>query len=232
MKSIQVDRQFTALDYVQDGLVAMWDGIENAGFGKHDENLANWINLVGSGEPILLQNHFIYTFDKNSLITTDVVGINTQYKTVPIIASLLNTSEWTIEFMAVTFGKNTALLRTYPWGSGGMFVIERANNVAYLMATDVIGTKLFTGTGDKASGYMASYVLRYKDGMLYRDWRVIGDDVARYDSIEWIKPQMITTNYSIGQNNKYHFIRLYSRALSDEEIAYNYTIDKVRFNIQ
>ena len=25
----------TARDYVQDGLVAMWDGIENAGWGVH-----------------------------------------------------------------------------------------------------------------------------------------------------------------------------------------------------
>ena len=36
----------TARDYIQDGLVAMWDGIENAGWGKHDENATNWVDLV------------------------------------------------------------------------------------------------------------------------------------------------------------------------------------------
>lgn len=38
----------TAKDYVQDGLVAMWDGIENAGWGVHDPNAMVWKDLVGS----------------------------------------------------------------------------------------------------------------------------------------------------------------------------------------
>ncbi len=37
----------TARSYVQDGLVAMWDGIENAGWGLHDNNATNWVDLVG-----------------------------------------------------------------------------------------------------------------------------------------------------------------------------------------
>ena len=41
----------TARDYIQDGLVAMWDGIENAGWGKHDENATNWVDLVGGTIP-------------------------------------------------------------------------------------------------------------------------------------------------------------------------------------
>lgn len=37
---------YTAKDYVQDGLVAMWDGIENAGWGVHDSNATVWKDLV------------------------------------------------------------------------------------------------------------------------------------------------------------------------------------------
>ena len=37
----------TAKDYVQDGLVAMWDGIENAGWGVHDLSATTWVNLAG-----------------------------------------------------------------------------------------------------------------------------------------------------------------------------------------
>ena len=36
----------SARDYIQDGLVAMWDGIENAGWGKHDDNATEWVDLV------------------------------------------------------------------------------------------------------------------------------------------------------------------------------------------
>ena len=32
----------TAKDYVQDGLLALWDGIENAGWGTHDVNATTW----------------------------------------------------------------------------------------------------------------------------------------------------------------------------------------------
>ena len=32
----------TAKDYVQDGLIAMWDGVENAGWGVHDPNATVW----------------------------------------------------------------------------------------------------------------------------------------------------------------------------------------------
>ena len=40
---------YTAKDYVQDGLIAMWDGIENAGWGVHDPNATVWKDLIGSG---------------------------------------------------------------------------------------------------------------------------------------------------------------------------------------
>ena len=36
--------------YVQDGLIAQWDGVENAGVGVHDKKATTWKPLVGSGE--------------------------------------------------------------------------------------------------------------------------------------------------------------------------------------
>ena len=35
--------------YVQKGLVACYDGIENAGAGVHDPNAATWVDLTGHG---------------------------------------------------------------------------------------------------------------------------------------------------------------------------------------
>lgn len=34
--------------YVQNGLIAQWDGIENVGYGKHNSSSAKWKNLAGS----------------------------------------------------------------------------------------------------------------------------------------------------------------------------------------
>ena len=36
----------TAEDYIQNGLVSMWDGIENTGYGMHDSSATSWKNLV------------------------------------------------------------------------------------------------------------------------------------------------------------------------------------------
>ena len=41
--------EYTAKDYIQDGLVAMWDGIENAGPGKHDDKATVWVDISGNG---------------------------------------------------------------------------------------------------------------------------------------------------------------------------------------
>ena len=39
----------TAKDYIQDGLVAMWDAQENIGWGKHDDTATTWVDLTGNG---------------------------------------------------------------------------------------------------------------------------------------------------------------------------------------
>lgn len=43
----------TAKDYIQNGLVAMWDGIENVGWGQHDSNATVWKDLVGESDGTL-----------------------------------------------------------------------------------------------------------------------------------------------------------------------------------
>ncbi len=45
----------SAKSYVQNGLDAMWDGIENVGWSMHDENSQEWVDLVG-GSPSLILN--------------------------------------------------------------------------------------------------------------------------------------------------------------------------------
>lgn len=38
---------FSTSNYVQDGLIACWDGIENAGKGVHDSEATVWTDIVG-----------------------------------------------------------------------------------------------------------------------------------------------------------------------------------------
>lgn len=43
-------KKISARSYIQDGLFAMWDGIENAGWGVHDANATVWTDLSGNGK--------------------------------------------------------------------------------------------------------------------------------------------------------------------------------------
>ena len=61
-------RKPTARDYVQSGLVAMWDGIENAGWGRHVSELPikfGYRNLVNLANPTVTYEGADYDFGLN-----------------------------------------------------------------------------------------------------------------------------------------------------------------------
>ena len=41
---------YTSASYVQDGLIAQWDGIDNAGTGVHDPTTNVWKDLKGHND--------------------------------------------------------------------------------------------------------------------------------------------------------------------------------------
>ena len=42
-----IERKHSARSYIQDGLIAMWDGKENTAFGVHNPNATVWTDIVG-----------------------------------------------------------------------------------------------------------------------------------------------------------------------------------------
>ena len=53
----------TARDYVQDGLLVLYDGIENVGWGEHDGNASAWVDLAGTLDPAQYQSGTIVADD-------------------------------------------------------------------------------------------------------------------------------------------------------------------------
>lgn len=41
---------YDSSSYVQNGLIAQWDGIDNAGTGTHDPTATTWKDLAGSND--------------------------------------------------------------------------------------------------------------------------------------------------------------------------------------
>ena len=46
MRNRTAIHEYTAKDYIQDGLVAIWDGIENVGYGLHDDDATIWKDCI------------------------------------------------------------------------------------------------------------------------------------------------------------------------------------------
>ena len=72
----------TAKSYVQDGLIAMWDGIENAGWGTHDASATVWKDLAGNGYDLTVGSKS--SFSTNSLDYTEVVAKGAAYRNAVI----------------------------------------------------------------------------------------------------------------------------------------------------
>jgi hypothetical protein len=225
----------TAKDYIQDGLVAMWDGIENAGWGEHDDNASVWVglgpygfNLQSSGDIICTSNAWSFTSTGN---IGRMQGINppAQYsfkiRTVSACINIKRTSNMAILFLGIdvrpagskSMGLYVQKFLLTGWSNTPKYELgssmlgystfdvlyqnENTSSAAFRNCQELVKPSVTEGFGDSAA---IQYGLVVGDRSGNASWKLIGD---------------------------VYCIRLYSRQLTTEEIAYNYSIDKARFNL-
>ena len=221
---------YTAKDYVQDGLIAMWDGIENAGFGVHDPNATVWKDLVGEFDLTVNINAFfsqygLCSYDNSSVIKgmsyRDETIPQDKVKTIEICARVDETNKnkphnsWILVLNDELLHNNTNLC-----------VILRNSPSEGMMRTAISSSPM-------RRDYLPHHYVVTKDiGFL---------DGKELSSIEYknnyINQQCFclfgrdgTTNHQPGAGMIYR-CAIYSRCLAIEEIAHNYAIDKARFNL-
>lgn len=236
--------------YITDGLVAIWDGICNAGWGAHDPNATVWKDLVGDADfdfSTATGSGSIEVED-NAIVKTDVINPASGAKGC-IIA---DPSSWTIE-AAMQFLKGESVnghsgVGSYPIGLVNNFttldfgvmtsstavkriafysaIIDNYNNpTAYAKGT-------FTAC---QSGFPASASLDdvRKVAFVFKDGKSTTIREGGWSS-STVFPFIVRALNS-GRNTKgkqrIFCIRLYNRALTAAEVAANYTVDKARFNL-
>jgi hypothetical protein len=210
-----------AKDYIQDGLIAMWDGIENAGWGKHDPGATVWKDLVGTRDWTLTE---FGSFSSCAFVNArNGVGATAQ---------LIPTAEIPKVYQLETL-----------MGQAGYNHYECLPFV-YLGTIDTYMGVCF---GKRYEGLIDSWP------HYYHSWNTNGTATMRgYSSMgarerqvfvngEEVSSKFITNNIGVIPEtavlragyyaNTIHNIRLYNRALTAEEIAYNYNIDKQRFGL-
>ena len=225
---------YTAHDYVQVGLIAMWDGIENAGWGLHDADSTEWKDLT--------ENHssFSVSDDKwgvdclikysNSVSVVDsvmfrdaVLSGNVSMEVVcrlvreyialqdstPICLCKAANSSSSRDYWFWCSSKNVWQTVCKRRLSGGEKNLEKLN-------ISCLERCLLSFSGDAI----------YHNGMITNQ---LVDDGGYTD---------IGTTLQLGRLGGFNYfhgeicsIRLYNNNLSAEEIAHNYAVDKSRFGI-
>lgn len=229
-------RMPTARDYVQSDLVAMWDGIENVGWGVHDSSeRTTWIDLIGGHDMQILGNVELppTVFDDNSFVNN-----NQRYGTLNRDRILAGASEYTIETCglltnvdpdAVLFqiraanklGWNVFRYGTLVYvGPSNMFTFSRTTGIYH-----VVGVC----TPTQASYYLNGVLGQTQTGDFSADIAQMQTiDVNKFSSSGWGYPDDMGGSNWCGN---IYFARVYSRALTADEIARNYNIDKARFGL-
>ena len=225
---------FTAKDYVQDGLIAMWDGIENAGWGVHDANATVWKDLTGNH---VLSYEFTPSFTDNAFEVpgTDKVA----YCESNLWRDAVNSNQCTVEicFKGYSVGGNNSIIAL---SIGITSATERA---WWQWGSVAFGYRLSTGStwSEKnllPEGETDDVSLSFPLADMYKDGtRVVTGSPGTLNIqsntlvIGRIGPFKSTINGFISMRADIHSIRIYNKVLKAAEIAANYAVDKERFNL-
>ena len=200
----------TAQDYVQDGLIAHWDAIDNAGTGTHVSNATTWKNLVTGGMDLTLGSGGSW-LDGNALKSSG--------------SALAARGPTTIVYksMEILFANERSSSSIWLFGSGGSrYCAVGANATMWYNKRGIT-----TFTRSKIGTYSLSWV---NDQAAYIDG--IATTYGDYNDTWGYGPAYVTLGMrdtSYGFKGKYHAIRLYNRALTAAEVAYNRAVDAERF---
>ena len=244
-KSIDIESN----EYVKTGLILHLDGINNTGNG-HSDTATTWKNLSGDDYVTLTSTGTEGPTWENDNLSFDGVD---DYAT----GSATTNGDITVEFV----GKHTnnqnrgTMYGINNWGSNSTiptmqlwydFNNNSGGNIWGRFLVPAVGEESYQEIGASHIGATtnlgkANYTLvKSNDGIGY----FLNGALIRtkYTNADFINRFVITEmNFTIGKwhgSNSYYSeenvnaFRIYNRALTDEEVAHNYRIDKLRFGIE
>lgn len=224
------DLKPTAANYVRNGLIAMWDGIENAGLGVHDANAQIWVDLSGNRNSLTLYNpiyvdgimHFTqgsYAQGSLQMLPADITIEFAHRNLIKMRAEGQTQDTWSAIF-----------IKHSNYTYGGYYIEYNASGLAGIRAdtsysgrwnfgsAQVAGTATLIADGENKYAYQNGELKGSTSRNLNESFTPQFVRIGRQDANQWL-----TADYCN--------LRIYSRALTAAEIAANYAIDKRRFNL-
>ena len=227
------EKTISAASYVQEGLYAQFDGIENVGYGVHDSDSTIWINLKGG---LKIKNAYFgesYASPKATLWTEDSRTefiINSDFTLhCCLVTCPFRWYNWTMIGIGTSAGLQKGICFSGMdgnRGSGSVCYRSAYSGTIHNQIHTNVGTSQFC-TIDILFSYLPKTYSVYLDGnyigestILEENWNLdgvanhIGCQFSRFDDIG---------------NFKIHDILYYKRKLTDDEISYNNLLDIYRF---
>lgn len=204
---------YTAADYVQDGLIAMWDAIENVGWGRHDSYTLVWRDLVGT--------HDLHSTGKITSWGTDksIIHGNASY-TGWIGQNFEVGGQLCYDVCLGDFG-NGGYVFGAPFSSGVRPSVTHSLIIWGSGPSYISNPRLPSNT---------NIAVNFRDGVYLDSEKVAA--IRGPASGVTSRPFGIGYYYtSMTVDMEVRCFRLYNRTLTPEEIRYNYLIDKARFGL-
>ena len=245
----------TAADYVQEGLIAHWDGIENAGYGIHDPLATTWVDLSGNFPSVIGVGECRWTglsllndsdtpfsyegrireFTYKWLHDNGIFGDIESYKST-FIGEYMNEMVYAIPsditggYCGFKFYKSNAGFDYsigYPWNSKRV-IFGPANNYANQSAGGYHGYILNDNPNPVSYSGSAS-ASQLSASNLYANFNFVYQSTSRsFTQID----DRYNSGLFIVPHGEVFCIRIYNRVLTDEERMKNYLIDKARFGLK
>ena len=225
----ELARRFTNFsDYVQDGLIACWDGIDNAGIGVHMDNVAVWKSLVGGYEFALNS----VTVAANGMTFAGNVNSYCVLSAADSTSTFAAATDATLEivFRSSSSASSQVLLQSASSSSISFGYYNTSMLVAY---SDASGMKpsFASSAGTEVNSVSVRYASNAPASAIANGTTLQGSGNAA-----WSSPGTETfLGVRASKNNSYVFagdiycVRLYNRQLTNAEIASNQMIDELRF---
>ena len=229
--------------YVKNGLLAMWDGEWNAGWGVHDSNATTWLELVNNiasdtlpstlsfaSDHLIKGTSNLYLINDASSLFSGVTAVTFEICNSLSVASANNNGAHFVyaEPLKLAFGgfRNTTSSGSF---QGPMMYRDKnitngvANGTAWNgVKTFSVASKAFVFTNLSASGARALEA--------YFNGTKLTGRYSAYTSTTTYNNYIRIASATSGQAEIYS-IRIYGRALSASEIAANSAVDAQRFSI-
>ena len=214
--------------YITDGLVAWYDGIWNAGMGKHDANATVWIDLI-NGKTLAFNGN--YTVNADNLYipegsyahgsTISHIGADTIEMVIQATSHPANSAAF--DWRSSSSSSSYARLLLYGWDNANLqnYGAYAKSDGTFCAQSSIVGNRVSVSFVDSLasySGWLNGEQKTSKTGQT-------GTDAGA--AYLWL-------NYYVGKytmSANYHCIRIYNRALTADEIAHNYAVDKERFGL-